>query len=177
MSRGLDPQTAPLLRAPHHAVQPRAFPGEERGLRVRRVPLPVPGHGSFHPAGPGDRRTVRSVRRRHRGAAVRALRRRLPLALPLPGGRPARVSVTAWGRSGAPSGSARDSRLHPTISGPAGAAHSLSPSPRRAVLRCRSCSGDPAPAPGEGAPAPSPARPVTGPAKVSDPVGEGGPAG
>ncbi|KAM5335299.1 autoimmune regulator [Glossophaga mutica] len=33
-----------------------------------------------------------------------------------------------------------------------------------AVLRCRSCSGDPAPAPGEGAPAPSPARQVTGPA-------------
>ncbi|MBZ3871431.1 Autoimmune regulator [Sciurus carolinensis] len=34
-------------------------------------------------------------------------------------------------------------------------------------LRCKSCSGDPGPAPGEGAPAPSPARPAPGPAKVS----------
>ncbi|XP_064135812.1 autoimmune regulator [Loxodonta africana] len=37
-----------------------------------------------------------------------------------------------------------------------------------AVLRCKSCSGDPAPAPGEGAPAPSPACPAPGPAKVGD---------
>ncbi|XP_054433528.1 autoimmune regulator [Pteronotus mesoamericanus] len=37
-----------------------------------------------------------------------------------------------------------------------------------ALLRCRSCSGDPAPAPAEGAPAPSPARPITGPAKAGD---------
>ncbi|KAK1344274.1 hypothetical protein QTO34_014839 [Cnephaeus nilssonii] len=37
-----------------------------------------------------------------------------------------------------------------------------------AVLRCRSCSGDPGPAPGEGAPAPSPARPAPGPAKAGD---------
>ncbi|XP_014642429.1 PREDICTED: autoimmune regulator [Ceratotherium simum simum] len=37
-----------------------------------------------------------------------------------------------------------------------------------AVLRCRSCSGDPAPASGEGAPAPSPARPAPGPAKAGD---------
>ncbi|XP_046507694.1 autoimmune regulator-like [Equus quagga] len=35
-----------------------------------------------------------------------------------------------------------------------------------AVLRCRSCSGDPALAPVEGAPAPSPARSAAGPAKV-----------
>ncbi|KAM9695585.1 autoimmune regulator [Trichechus inunguis] len=37
-----------------------------------------------------------------------------------------------------------------------------------AVLRCKSCSGDPAPASGEGAPASSPARPAPGPAKVRD---------
>uniref|UniRef100_G1PH52 Autoimmune regulator n=1 Tax=Myotis lucifugus TaxID=59463 RepID=G1PH52_MYOLU len=37
-----------------------------------------------------------------------------------------------------------------------------------AVLRCRSCSGDPGPAPGEAAPAPSPARPAPGAAKAGD---------
>ncbi|XP_036304525.1 autoimmune regulator [Pipistrellus kuhlii] len=37
-----------------------------------------------------------------------------------------------------------------------------------AVLRCRSCSGDPGPAPGEGPPGPSPARPAPGPAKTGD---------
>ncbi|XP_074180542.1 autoimmune regulator isoform X3 [Rhinolophus sinicus] len=46
-----------------------------------------------------------------------------------------------------------------------------------AVLRCRSCSGDPAPtpapapAPGEGAPAPSSARQAPGPAKAGDDSG------
>ncbi|XP_058379202.1 autoimmune regulator isoform X2 [Diceros bicornis minor] len=46
-----------------------------------------------------------------------------------------------------------------------------------AVLRCRSCSGDPAPASGEGAPAPSPARPAPGPAKVSAAATPGAQAG
>nr|XP_020739231.1 autoimmune regulator [Odocoileus virginianus texanus] len=47
-----------------------------------------------------------------------------------------------------------------------------------AALRCRACSGDPAPAPGEGAPAASPARPATTTPKLTTgAVGPGAQAG
>lgn len=154
-------------RAPPHGPVP-AGPWERGGLMLRSAPLPA-AVTAVRPAGPDARRAVRSVRGRHGRAAVRALRRRLPLALPLPRRRPARVSATARGW-GAPIGSARVPPA-PTTPGRARAARSLSSASRRAVLRCRSCSGDPGPPPGEAAPAPSPARPA--PAQVGAPLGVG----
>lgn len=147
------------------------------------TPLLGPGHSRVRSAGPHVGRAVRSVRGRRGCAAVRSLRRRLPLALPLSRRVQARVSAMAgeagWG--GGPRGYGKDPSTPP---GRARAARSLF-SVRSTVLRCRSCSGDPAPtpapalapAPGEGAPAPSSARQAPGPAKVSAAVGKEGHVG
>lgn len=143
------------------------------------TPLLAPGHSRVLCAGPHVGRAVRSVRGRRGCAAMRSLRRRLPLALPLSRRGQARVSAMAgeagWG--GGPRGYGKDLSTPP---GQARAARSLF-SVRRAVLRCRSCSGDPAPtpapapapAPGEGAHSPSSARQAPGSAKVSVAVGKG----
>lgn len=184
---GLGPQTTPRLRAPLLYARPtprsspggvpemRDGPGGGRGVAGWVTRPPRPPSRRRPPAGPGVRRAVRRVRGGRGRAAVRALRRRLPLALPLPRRRSARVSAMArgWGRTQRPP-PPRGSRLHPAAPGRARAARSLSSALRRAVLRCRSCSGDAGPAPAEGAPAPSPARPAPGPAKVSAPVRGGG---
>lgn len=127
------------------------------GQRAWPCAPPPPHPGSPRCSAPGPRgRAVRRVRGRHGRAAVCALRRRLPLALPLPRDRrAARVSATTAGaprRGGTPLAAAP-----PTPSSAV----------RRAVPRCRSCSGDAAPAPVEGATAPNPARAALGPAKVS----------
>lgn len=130
------------------------------------------GGGSGHPghntalspsAGPDFRGAVRGVRGRRGSAAVHTLRRRLPLAMPFPGGRTVvRVSACGGAAGSTPAGRTPNPVLCPSAA-------------RRSGPRCRSCTPAP-PAHAEGAPAPSSACPTTVPAKVSG-GGWRGPAG
>lgn len=142
--------------------------GGSPGRRGRReeasVSLPARGHRDVRHAEPGARRAVRSVRVRRGLAAVRALRRRVPRALPPPGGRPARASATP-GR-GVAHPRPRDRRPRP-------------PRPARRASARPPVRAEPSRAAGPAAGTPPRAPPARrpGPPRLVPPVGPGDPRG
>lgn len=156
------------LRLPQEAVQAQCSSWVAQGGRVvcrawvRSLGAPACSRSPLLClAGPDAQRKVWGVRKRRGCAAVRTLRSRLPLALPLPGDRStARVSVVGGG-----GGRGGRRQLHPTHPTPRGApATQASCPPPSTSLRCKSCSGDRDP--GEAMRASSPPR-APEPPKVS----------
>lgn len=163
-SPGLDPETSDPLPYPVRPSQPFSSGGvpavpNARCSGHRHYPPPPPNPRLArvlgHPAvvcrstGPGARRTLRGVRGRRGRAAVRTLRGRLPLALPLSRRRrsarvsagPGRGRASGRGRAGAPH---QDSSRPGSPEGAPSLAPTSSPKP---LLRSPGppCAAEPAP--------------------------------